>query len=78
MLLLPISGQYEQMLNAYYIEKLGLGISAQQLHEQVVDRFLAEADKPMPTNKKILWPDNDKFFEILQNQLNKLSEPISI
>ena len=78
MLLLPISGQYEQMINAYYIEKLGLGLAARQLHAQAVDRFLAEVDKPMPTNKKILWPDNDKFFEILQNQLNKLSEPISI
>jgi len=77
-MLLPILGQYEQMINAHYIEKLGLGIAAQQLDAQVVDRFLVEADKPMPTNKKILWPDNDKFFEILQNELNKLPKPISI
>jgi len=78
MLLVPIAGQYEQMINAYYVEKLGLGVSAQQLHERVVERFLTEADKPMPTNKNILWPDNNKFFKILQDELNKLQSPICI
>ena len=78
MLLLPLAGQYEQIINAHYIQKLGLGISAENLDEPVIARFLEELDKPMPGDEKILWPNNDKFFDILQNELNKLKIPVSI
>ena len=78
MLLLPLAGQYEQIINGQYIQKLGLGISAENLDEPIIARFLDELDKPMPDDERILWPDNDRFFEILQNELNKLENPISI
>ena len=77
-MLLPLAGQYEQMINAHYIEKLGLGISSEQLDEEAITRFLKGMDKPMPTDEKILWPDNDKFFKILQKVLNRLHKLISI
>ena len=78
MLLLPVAGQYEQIINARYIEKLSLGISSEKLDEAAVARFLGEIDKPVPTDERILWPDNDRFFEILQIELNKLDTPVSI
>ena len=78
MLLLPLAGQYEQIINAHYIQKLGLGISAEKLDEVVVARFVDELDKPMPDDERIIWPDNDKFFRILQEVLNRLHSPISI
>ena len=78
MLLLPLAGQYEQIINAHYVQKLGLGISAETLDETVLARFLDELDKPMPSDEKILWPDDDRFFDILQNELNKLKIPVSI
>jgi len=78
MLLLPVAGQYEQIINAHYIEKLGLGVTAEKLDEKVLARFLDELDKPMPDDERILWPDNDRFFEILQEVLNRLHKPISI
>jgi len=78
MLLLPVAGQYEQIINAHYIEKLGLGVAAEKLEEAVLSRFLDEIDKPMPDDERILWPDNDRFFQILQEVLNKLHKPISI
>ncbi|UCF16527.1 MAG: hypothetical protein JSW59_03525, partial [Phycisphaerales bacterium] len=78
MLLLPVAGQYEQIINARYIEKLGLGISSDKLDEAVIARFLEELDKPVPTDQRILWPDNKRFFEILQTELNKLDTPVSI
>ena len=78
MLLLPLAGQYEQIINAQYIEKLGLGIAAENLDEPIIARFLEELDKSMPSDESIIWPDNDKFFGILQNELNKLDTPISI
>jgi hypothetical protein len=78
MLLLPLAGQYEQIINAHYIQKLGLGISSEKLDEMVLAQFLRELDKSMPDDESILWPDNDKFFGILQHELNKLDTPISI
>jgi uncharacterized protein (TIGR00661 family) len=78
MLLLPLAGQYEQMINAHYIEKLNLGISSEQLDESTITRFLKEIDKPMPDDERIIWPDNDKFFQILQDVLSKLRKPIGI
>jgi len=75
MLLLPLAGQYEQIINAQYIEKLGLGISAENLDEPAIARFLEELDKPIPSDEKIIWPDNDKFFYILETELNKLAPP---
>ncbi|MHC4356959.1 MAG: glycosyltransferase family protein, partial [Planctomycetota bacterium] len=78
MLLLPLAGQYEQIINGQYIEKLGLGISADKPDEETIARFLDELDKPVPTDERILWPDNERFFEILQAELNKLDAPVSI
>jgi len=78
MLLLPVAGQYEQIINAHYVEKLGLGIWSEQLDEETLSRFLNQLDKPMPSDERILWPDNDRFFQILQKVLNKLHNPISI
>ncbi|MHC4396655.1 MAG: MJ1255/VC2487 family glycosyltransferase [Planctomycetota bacterium] len=78
MLLLPLAGQYEQIINAHYVEKLGLGICAEKLDVETLTRFLAEIDKPVPKDEKILWPDNNEFFKILQHELNKLHNPVSI
>lgn len=78
MLLLPVGGQYEQIINAHYIQKLGLGISAQKVNEPALAHFLKELDKPMPDDEQILWPDNEKFFRVLQEALNKLHRPVDI
>ncbi len=78
MLLLPVAGQYEQIINAHYIQKLGLGISAETLDETIIAQFFEELDKPLPDDERIIWPDNNKFFRILQDVLNKLDRPISI
>ncbi len=78
MLLLPLTGQYEQIINAHYIRKLGLGVSAETLDETILAQFLDELDKPMPSDKRILWPDNERFFRILRETLNKLNTPVDV
>jgi uncharacterized protein (TIGR00661 family) len=78
MLLLPLAGQYEQIINAYYAERLGLGISSPWLTEAALARFLQQIDAPMPQDDRILWPDNQRFFETLQTILSRLDTPISI
>jgi uncharacterized protein (TIGR00661 family) len=78
MLLLPLAGQYEQIINAQYIEKLGLGICAEQVDGTAIKHFLDGIEQPMPDDEKIIWPDNDAFFAMLQQRLDQLHTPISI
>lgn len=78
MLLLPLPGQYEQLVNAHYFERLGLGTAAKRLTEAVLDRFLQRIDDPVAQDDRILWPDNEKFFETLGAALSRLDVPISI
>lgn len=78
MLLLPLTGQYEQIINAHYIQKLGLGLQSKKLDEAILAKFLEELDKPIPDDDRIIWPDNNRFFRILQGIFNKLDTPIRI
>jgi hypothetical protein len=57
---------------------LGLGISAENLDRDNLSRFLDLIETPIPKHPKILWPDNEKFFNVLQQTLNKLHRPIDI
>jgi uncharacterized protein (TIGR00661 family) len=76
MLLVPLANQYEQIINAQYVQKLGLGISSEKLDETAIAQLLDQLDKPVPTDERILWPDNERFFQILQNVLDELDKPI--
>jgi len=78
MLLVPLPGQYEQLLNARYVEKLGLGTWSKQVQEPAVARFLERLAAPLPEDGRILWPDNTKFFETLQRVLSRLDLPVKI
>jgi len=78
MLLIPVAGQYEQIINAQYIEKLGLGVNSDVLDEQCVGFFVEQLEQPLPDDERILWPDNRKFFRVFQNVLNMLDSPIDI
>jgi len=73
MLLLPIEGQYEQMVNAHYVQKLGLGLFPQQLDADALAQYLTLTDQPMPTGPDILWPDNERFFELLTQTIHGAS-----
>jgi uncharacterized protein (TIGR00661 family) len=70
MLLLPIEGQYEQMVNARYMEKLGLGFLRKRLDAGSLADYLTLADRPMPDHADILWPDNERFFRILSQTMH--------
>ncbi len=78
MLLLPLVGQYEQLMNARYVEKLGLGVWSKEVDETVVSRFLERIAEPLPQDDRILWPDNEKFFETLGGVLSRLELPVRI
>jgi len=78
MLLLPLAGQYEQIVNARYAERLGLAVMSRRLDRAAVARFLQRLDEPMPQDDRILWPDNEAFFQTLEDVLSRLDRPVSI
>lgn len=78
MLLLPLAGQYEQLLNARYVEKLGLGTWSEQVDRSAVSRFLERLDEPMSQDDRILWPDNEGFLATLRNVLSGLETQVPI
>ncbi|MBM4023783.1 MAG: hypothetical protein FJ280_00020 [Planctomycetes bacterium] len=78
MLLLPLAGQYEQVLNARYVERLGLGIWSRQVDQAAVSRFLDRLEEPTPQGDRILWPDNDRFLDTLRTVLSRLDTRVRI
>jgi uncharacterized protein (TIGR00661 family) len=78
MLLLPLGGHYEQLLNAHYVDRLGLGVWSRELDAATVSRFLQRIDEPMPQDGRILWPDNERFFAIFRGVLAGLQMPAEV
>jgi uncharacterized protein (TIGR00661 family) len=78
MLLVPVPGQYEQILNAWYVQKLGLGVNAEMLTNDAMQQFLDCLEKPMPSDGQIIRPDNEKFFADLKVVLKSLKTPVEM
>ncbi|MBI5525485.1 MAG: teichoic acid biosynthesis protein [Deltaproteobacteria bacterium] len=70
MLSVPIGGQYEQELNARYLQKLGYGAWAKTLDREAMEGFLA--DLPRMTDKIAAYPrrDNGLLFSCLTELLD--------
>ncbi len=45
MLLIPVAAQYEQLLNAHHVEKIGAGMAAAKLTSQSIDQFVDRLDE---------------------------------
>lgn len=71
-LTLPILGQYEQMINAKYIQKLGIGMSALKLDTQTLADYISFIQTPSGSSSDIIHPDNQKTFDILDDTISKI------
>jgi uncharacterized protein (TIGR00661 family) len=78
MLVLPLEGHYEQMVNADHVEMLGLGVKSWQLDEHAMVRLIMETEKPVSNDRRILWPDNEKFFTMLEGLFRKIGMDIRV
>lgn len=45
MLLIPVAAQYEQLLNAHHVEKIGAGMAVSKLSSQSMDQFVDRLDE---------------------------------
>jgi uncharacterized protein (TIGR00661 family) len=78
MLLTPVGGQFEQIVNAAYAQRLGFARYPQRLDDQPLRLFLNDTEKEFPNDERILWPDNEGFFRLLNHTLNESLNPAGI
>ena len=79
MLLSPVRCQFEQIVNAHYIQKGGWGYSVGELTCEDMDRFLQSLDEePKDDQSLILRPDNEAFFRILEETLMHIGLEVSL
>lgn len=71
MFMMPLKGQFEQQVNAVYAQRLGIAHCAEDLNEQDLKSYLADLNKNYPDDERLLWPDNEAYFHILDQTLQK-------
>ena len=78
MLLIPVQEQYEQILNSLYIQKLGLGQQTQTIDSNTIGSYLQNLDVFSTNNDKVLLPNNERYFSILDDTFNQLNCPLNL
>jgi uncharacterized protein (TIGR00661 family) len=68
---LPVRGQFEQVLNALYLERLGYGVFARQLDQQTLDAFLAGVPRFAKTLEGYQQEGNQLMLQALEKQLER-------
>ncbi len=71
-LAIPVQAQFEQILNAYYVEKLGFGKYYDELDAEKIEAFLFELKKYKKNLKKYKRQDNTKLFKKLDALIKSL------
>lgn len=67
----PVKRQFEQIINAYYLEKLGYGKYCKELSKENLQDFISHLDYYKNNLKKYIPEDNSKI-------INKLNEVIDL
>ncbi|MBI5495458.1 MAG: teichoic acid biosynthesis protein [Deltaproteobacteria bacterium] len=82
MMSIPLEGQYEQELNARYLQKLGYGVFARALDVDVMARFLADTDRHAHALQQYRPADNSMLLaaedELLQRVQRGQSAPVRL
>ena len=72
---LPLKNQFEQMLNAHYLEKLGYGLYDLEPSKERIKEFLNNLDKFKNNIKKHNFNGNKEFFKILDKEIKTFKSP---
>lgn len=69
MLLVPYAGQFEQMFNAYHVERLGFGRSASELSPPVLNDFVAGLERFREALTRLPRADLTPILDAVENEL---------
>jgi UDP:flavonoid glycosyltransferase YjiC (YdhE family) len=69
----PVGNQYEQILNARYVEELGYGLAADRVEADVLRLFLREAPKYAARVAKHRQDGNRELFDVVDRVLDRFA-----
>jgi uncharacterized protein (TIGR00661 family) len=69
----PVRNQYEQMLNARYLEELGYGLGAEKLEAELLRLFLDETPKYAARVAKHKQDGNRELFDVVDGSLERFA-----
>lgn len=69
----PVGNQYEQILNARYLEELGYGLAADRIEADVLRLFLRESPKYAARVAKHRQDGNREIFEVVDRVLERFA-----
>lgn len=70
-LAVPVKGQFEQVFNAYYLEKLGYGKYWDELNKEKIESFLFNLDLYKKNLRKYKKYDNSQIFRKIDELIKK-------
>jgi|SRR3989344_3249089 len=62
---IPVAGQFEQVLNAYYLKKLGYGDYSDEPNKKSIENFLYDLDKYRANLRHYPRENNSKIFNMI-------------
>ena len=68
----PVKHQYEQTLNARYIEELDYGLTANKIDAEILRVFLAESPKYASRTAKHRQDGNREVFRVVDHLLSRI------
>ncbi len=69
----PVGNQYEQVLNARYLEELGYGLSAERIEGELLRLFLREAPRYAARVAKHRQDGNREVFDVVDRVLERVA-----
>jgi uncharacterized protein (TIGR00661 family) len=73
MLAIPLAGQFEQIMNARYLERLGFGVAADAVDEAALERFLAHESEHVAALAAYEQDGNAVTFETVDRTIAELT-----
>jgi uncharacterized protein (TIGR00661 family) len=70
----PVRNQFEQLLNARYLEELGYGLASDEIDPKLLRLFLRERSKYAARVGKHQQDGNDKLFDVVDGLLKKVQK----
>ncbi|KZX17416.1 MJ1255/VC2487 family glycosyltransferase [Methanobrevibacter filiformis] len=67
----PAKGNFEQLINGFYVEKLGYGMFNRQLHNKEFLTFLDNLDKYKETLKTVKVENNSRIIKEIEDSIEK-------
>jgi len=75
---IPVKKQFEQIVNAIYLDKLGYGEFHEEINEDIIKKFLSRLDIYRKSIDSYKYPGNSKVFEALDKNIDKYSKKYKI